>query len=104
MHGTWNMRQVYDNSVNVTNIHNPKNDRWVTFFKDGSFKSGGAPYGKNGGYWTLTETNNILFLDSNAGERDDSYWVVNITKDSMDWSSAKSSFTERFRISYSKGQ
>ena len=100
--GTWEMRQVYDNAADVTDQHNPKEERWITFYKDGSFKSGGAPYGENGGKWTINEANNVLFLDSDEGEGDDSYWVLQIDKSKMNWSGARSSFTERFRINYSK--
>lgn len=100
--GTWQMRQVYDNSTNVTDQHNPKADRWITFYKDGSFKSGGAPQGKNGGKWTFYEADNVLYLDSDAGEGADSYWVLQVGKTEMKWSGARSSFTERFRINFSK--
>lgn len=100
--GTWQMGQVYDNSTNVTDQHNPKADRWITFFKDGSFKSGGAPFGKNEGKWIFYEADKVLYLDSNAGAEDDSYWVLQIKQSEMNWSGARSSFTERFRINFSK--
>jgi len=100
--GTWQMGQVYDNSANVTDQHNPKRERWITFYKDGSFKSGGAPYGKNGGKWIFYEIDNVLYLDSDAGTGDDSYWILQIEKTEMNWSGARSSFTERFRINFSK--
>ena len=96
------MGQVYDNSTNVTNQHNPKKDRWIIFYKDGSYKSGGVPYGKNEGQWTFHEADNVLYLDSDAGTGDDSYWVLQIRKSKMNWSGARSSFTERFRINFSK--
>lgn len=96
------MTKVYDNTNNVTAEHNPKQDRWITFSKDGSFQSGGSPYGKNAGKWTYHEADNVLYLDSDEGEGDDSYWVLQVTKDSMNWSGARSSFTERFKISYTR--
>ncbi|MEM1122334.1 MAG: DUF5004 domain-containing protein [Bacteroidota bacterium] len=102
LNGTWQMTTVYDNSSDVTAQHNPQKNRWITFYKDGSFRSGGQPYGENGGQWTYNTQNNILYLDSDAGEGDDSYWLLNINKKSMDWAGTKSSFTERFKIFYTK--
>ncbi len=100
--GTWAMEKIYDNATDVTTQHNPKNDRWITFTKDGSFKSGGTPTGKNAGKWTYTEENNQLFIDSDMGEEDDSYWLIQIDKDSMNWAGMRSSFTERFKLTFSR--
>ena len=100
--GTWAMEKVYDHTTDVTDQHNPQNDRWITFAKDGSFKSGGTPTGENAGQWIYTATNNQLFLDSDAGEGDDSYWLIQIDKDNMNWAGARSSFTERFKLTFSR--
>ena len=100
--GTWAMQQVYDNSTDVTVKYNPKRDRWITFYKDGSFKSGGTAYGENSGKWTFYKSDNILFLDRAAGVEDDNYWVLQIKKEEMNWSGARSSFTERFRVTFSR--
>lgn len=102
IYGTWNMEQVYNNSDNVTAELNPKQDRWITFSKDGSFKSGGTPYGKNGGKWIYHPSDKLLFLDSDEGEGDDSYWILQVGKKEMNWAGARSSFTERFKISFTK--
>ena len=100
--GTWAMEKVYDNATDVTAEHNPKNDRWIRFAKDGSFKSGGTPTGENGGQWIYMDAHNQLFLDSDAGEGDDSYWLLQIDKDSMNWAGVRSSFTERFKLTFSR--
>ena len=100
--GTWAMKKVYDNSTDVTAQHNPQNDRWIVFAKDGSFKSGGISTGENTGKWQYTATNNQLFLDSDVGEDDDSYWLIQIEKDSMNWAGLRSSFAERFKLTFSK--
>jgi len=47
------MLQVFDGDKEVTEQHNPKNNRWITFNKDGTFKSGGDPLGDNIGKWTM---------------------------------------------------
>lgn len=102
LNGTWLMESVYDNSNNVTAQHNPEQNRWITFLENGSFISGGQPYGDNKGKWMYATSERVLFLDSDAGEGDDSYWVIQLKKDTMNWTGAKSSFTERFRISFLK--
>lgn len=100
--GTWTMEKVYDNSTDVTAQHNPQNDRWITFAKDGSFKSGGTPTGENTGQWIYTDNNNRLFLDSDVGEGDDSYWLIQINQDSMNWAGLRTSFAERFKLTFTR--
>ena len=100
--GTWKMQKVYDNSIDVTDQHNPEKDRWITFLSDGSFQSGGQPHGQNGGIWSYNKIESLLYLDSDAGKGDDSYWKLNIGKKEMTWEGAKSSFTKQFHISFSK--
>ena len=48
------------------------------------------------------KSDNILFLDRAAGVEDDNYWVLQIKKEEMNWSGARSSFTERFRVTFSR--
>ena len=43
--GMWIMNQVLEDSTDVTDAHNPALNRWVEFSEDGTFESGGAPYG-----------------------------------------------------------
>ena len=100
--GTWAMEKVYDNATDVTAQHNPNADRWISFAKDGSFKSGGTPIGENTGQWRYTEANNQLYLDSDIGEEDDSYWLIQINKDSMNWAGLRTSFAERFKLTFTR--
>jgi hypothetical protein len=43
------MHQVVQNGAVVSDEHNPQKNRYITFNKDGSFESGGDPYGTNTG-------------------------------------------------------
>lgn len=100
--GMWIMNQVYEDSTNVTDAHNPALNRWIEFSNAGTFESGGAPYGYNSGDWRFDENENELFLDSDAGEEDDSYWFVEVGQDSMQWSGSRSEYAKRFTISFRK--
>ena len=96
--GTWKMEQVLDLGNDVSSEHNPNQDRWVTFYKDHTFKSGGGPFGENTGKWELDENTATLYLDSDAGEDDDSYWVVHINTNDMEWKGTKFDFAKRFTL------
>ena len=97
--GTWKMATVYELEENVTQRHNPANNRFFTFYENGTFKSGGDPFGENTGKWSLSEEH-LLFIDSDAGEDDDSYWRVKIEQDTMKWQGAVFEFGKRFRIEH----
>jgi hypothetical protein len=94
--GTWTMDRILEDGRDVTAQHDPANNRWIRFYADHTFESGGDPYGANEGQWALDDT--TLFLDSAAGDSDDSYWIVQVEDDVMRWSGARSDFTERFVI------
>ena len=96
--GTWKMETVMDLQNDVSSQHNPSNDRWITFNKDYTFKSGGSPFGENTGKWTIDESSAELFLDSDAGEEDDSYWHIDVNQNDMEWKGIKSDFAQRFTI------
>ena len=100
--GTWKMEAVLDGSTDVSKQHNPDNDRWIEFRADQTFKSGGGPFGENTGKWLLEENSAELFLDSDAGQDDDSYWIVNIEKADMSWKGIRSDFGERFTLKHTK--
>lgn len=100
--GRWAMDRVYDGEQDVTAEHNPAGNRWMAFSNDGTFESGGDPYGPNTGRWTLDAATGELYLDSDAGEGDDSYWIVSIEGDSMRWQGARSAFTERFTLHFAR--
>ena len=101
--GRWNMAQVFDGVQDVTNQHNPASNRWVEFKSDGSFVSDGDPHGRNTGHWTYDPETRELFLDSDAGEDDDSYWTVSIQGSEMEWQGARSEFTKRFKVIHIRG-
>jgi hypothetical protein len=82
--GTWTMQKVYEYDNDVTSKHNPKNDRWIEFKADGSFVSGGEPFGRNTGRWTADNDNFILQIDSDVDD-DDSDWKVTFDQDLMTW-------------------
>lgn len=94
--GTWTMDRILEDGRDVTAQHDPADNRWIRFYGDHTFESDGDPYGPNDGEWALDDS--TLFLDSAAGDGDDSYWIVQIEDDVMRWSGARSDFTERFVI------
>lgn len=102
--GKWEMQAVYDQGKDVSPEHNPANDRWVIFYKDKTFQSGGQPYGENSGKWEFNPKENILFLDSDAGEDDDSYWIINIEEKEMQWQGTKFEFAKRFKIVHERSE
>ena len=99
--GKWYMSKVYELDQDVTAKHNPQNNRWIDFNSNGTFKSGGDPVGENTGKWSI-KNDSTLFIDSDAGENDDSYWVLNFDGDNMKWQGAKFEFNKRFIIEHER--
>jgi hypothetical protein len=89
--GKWERQRVTELSEDVTQNHNPGSDRWIRFKKDaginegGTFESGSGDKKENTGKWIYDKKENELFIDSNAGEDDDSYWDVTIEDNTMQW-------------------
>jgi hypothetical protein len=106
--GKWFMVKVLEQSEDVTASHNPSNNRWISFNADtdipfeGNFESGTGEERENTGKWFYDEKANEFFLDSDAGEEDDSYWEVSFNADSMYWKGRKFEFNKRFEIFYKK--
>ena len=104
--GKWNMTKVLDRSEDVTQNHNPDNNRWIRFTKDpdmengGIFESGRGDEKENTGRWSLKGFE--LFIDSDAGDDDDSYWQVIIEGNEMHWIGQKFDFNKRFEIFFEK--
>jgi hypothetical protein len=96
--GQWKMHQVCQKEIEVSQEHNPEMDRYIIFHQDGTFESGGSPYGKNTGSYEFDPENQTLYIDSNAGEDDDSRWKVNITGDTMIWQGIGSTYAETFKL------
>ena len=95
--GKWKMEKVYEGEQEVTAIHNPKNNRWIKFNRNGSFESGGDPYGYNDGTWELDLEKSILFIDSKT-EGDDSEWNVTFEEDKLIWTGIGTPRQESFKI------
>ena len=96
--GRWEMDRVLDRGDDATATHNPAGDRYVVLRADGTFESGGQPYGTNTGRWTYEPTYRELTLDSDLGEADDTYWIVTVEDDVMEWAGVRSETARRFRI------
>jgi len=92
------MKKVYHDGVDVTRQHNPSDNRWFEFSADGTFISDGDPHGRNTGTWTLEEASQELHIDSDAGEDDDSYWIVSLKSDTMRWNGARFDWNKRFAL------
>ena len=99
--GKWSMHQVVRNGEDVTAEHNPAKDRWIEFHADGTFNSDGTPYGPNSGRYELAGEN-TLYLDSDAGEEDDSNWKYEIKQNQMTWEGLGSEFAREFVIVHSR--
>ncbi len=97
MLGKWFIYKIYDGDNDVSIEHNPKNDRWIKFNRNGSFESDGTPYGYNDGRWELNHDTGILFLDSRE-ENDDSEWRVTFEDHTMIWTGIGTPRQERFKI------
>jgi len=104
--GTWKMTKVLDRSEDVTKSHNPEDNRWIRFIKDekmdnrGIFESGHGNIKENTGKWSINGFE--LFIDSDAGDSDDSYWQVIIKNDEMHWVGQRFDFNKRFEIFFKK--
>lgn len=81
--GKWQIEQVTEHGNDITKDLDPNSDRWIKFNEKGTFESGGTPFGKNTGAFTVDDTAGTLFLDSDAGEDDDSNWRISFEKGRM---------------------
>lgn len=82
--GKWSMVKVFEYDKDVTARHNPNNNRWIEFNKDGTFISDGDPFGENTGKWRVNDESSVLVIDSDT-EDDDSEWSVSLNKEEMTW-------------------
>ena len=72
--GRWKIEKMNQGENDLGPVLNPNSDRWIQFNDKGTYESGGTPFGPNSGIFTFEDTR--LYLDSDAGEADDSYWLV----------------------------
>lgn len=77
--GKWKIYKMNQGENDLGPVLNPNGDRWIQFNDKGTYESGGTPFGPNSGLFTLDDTK--LYLDSDAGEADDSFWLISF-KDS----------------------
>lgn len=106
MEGKWIMTRVLDRSQDVTKYHNPDNNRWIRFIindnikNGGVFESGRGDTTNNTGKWTINGFE--LFIDSDAGDDDDSYWQVIIEGNEMHCIGQRFDFNKRFELFYKR--
>ncbi len=101
--GRWEMAKVVmDKSNDVTQEHNPAGNRYFIFNTDHTFESGGDPTGKNTGKWILDTETQTIHIDSDAGEDDDSYWIVSLDGDEMHWQGTHFEFNSRFELYFTR--
>ncbi len=99
--GRWEMSKVLQTGKDVTDQHNPERNRFINFNPDGTFESGGDPFGPNTGKYSFDEKGN-LYLDSDAGPDDDSSWLVNISENEMIWKGLANEFAREFELRHQK--
>lgn len=100
----WDIISVEQNGQDVSDEHNPKSNRYITFSNDGTFESGGEPYGRNTGKFYVNNLSYTLFLDSDAGPNDDSNWIVSFNGNNMSWKGFGSEFADGFLIEYKRSK
>ncbi|MEP7266345.1 MAG: glycoside hydrolase family 43 C-terminal domain-containing protein [Saprospiraceae bacterium] len=97
--GKWAMLKVYEYETDQSLKHNPNQNRWIQFNKDGTFLSDGDPFGKNTGRWKLDNKDSQLLIDSEVDD-DDSEWKINFKKDTLIWTGIGHPRKENTRIEY----
>lgn len=100
LQGKWMMDEVFRQGQDVSSEHNPQNNRYIVFKEDGTFESGGDPWGMNTGTYYVNNHVGTLHLDSDAGPEDDSYWKIVMEKSRMTWRGTGSEFAKEFVITH----
>ena len=95
--GKWYMVKVLQDGSDVTMSH-VAGDRYLILKEDSTFESGGTSFDVNTGTYSFNEADSLLFLDSDVGDNDDSYWKVLVRNDTMFWSGFGTDWAERFQI------
>lgn len=100
--GKWMMDKVIQDGKDVTSEHDPHDERYIIFKSEGTFESGGKPFGKNTGKFSFTAADQMLYLDSDAGPEDDSQWKVSMQGNKMHWQGFGSEWALGFEIIHVK--
>ena len=100
--GKWRIYKVIQNGQDVTQEHNPDNERYLILKSDSTFESGGRPFGKNTGKYIFNTEAETLLLDSDAGPEDDSQWKVSFIGDTMRWQGYGSEWADNFVLIHLK--
>ncbi len=100
--GKWSMHKVIQDEKDVTEEHNPYDERFLIMREGSTFESSGRPFGRNTGSYVFDQNNHTLFLDSDAGTEDDSQWKITIEGDTMHWLGHGSEWAKGFEIIHIK--
>ncbi len=101
--GRWEMKQIIRDKIgDVTTQQNPELNRYYVLNRDKSYESGGEPYGTQTGTWSFEISSNTLFMDSDAGEDTDSYWIVTLDDEQMLWEGTQFDFNSWFEITFER--
>ena len=102
--GRWEMHKVIQDGNDVTAEHNPESNRFFIFKDDGTFGSGGDPYGPNSGRYFVNNLNSSLYIDSAVGHEDDSMWYIKIEGNQLKWQGFGTKWAERFVVINTKSR
>lgn len=81
--GKWALVDIKDGDIDINHERNPKGDRIMEFYKDGTYFTSGSGTADRTGKWSLDTAKNILRLDSDAGPGDDTRWTVELKNDTF---------------------
>ena len=99
--GTWTLVSVFKDSINVTDAHDPFDERYIRFLPQGSFQSDGRPFDCNSGDWTISESGSILKLRSTV-DYDNGAWMIRVQGDRMEWKGIGSDWKEEFLLCFER--
>ena len=100
--GKWKMTAVIQAGEDVSTDHNPAGNRYFIFKKDGTFESGGDPYGSNTGRYFVNNLTGTLYIDSSVGPEDDSMWIITLENDRSAWQGFGTEWAEDFVVRHQR--
>lgn len=99
--GTWTLVSVFKDSINVTDTHDPFDERYIRFLSEGSFQSDGRPFNYNSGEWNRSGDGSLLKLCSNV-DYDNGAWMIRVQGDRMEWKGVGSAVKEGFLLCFER--